>query len=257
MKTRLEYHICTDDEASYIEEDGIKYIPIYKTPKGNTAYSRFFGTEKLDKFVVKQPKPAYWKGDLEQLKRETLVTDYKTKYENELEIWNRIHPDNKGTLNTNGGLRLILPYLGTRLSWWLAKFPFRIIKTEEQLEFCQITLAVFLEVKRLHDLGLYHGDFNIDNIVLEKNEDSSFCAYIIDVDCVFNIATLSGCPPEWLVLESLLKYCNIEKYCQSDCPYEPGSSNYKLHLNIISIRKKIDDLYLELNRDHYTIKSIK
>jgi len=256
MKTRLEYHISTNDEESFIEEDGIKYIPLCQTPKGNTAYSRFFGTEKLDKFVVKQPKPAYWKGDREQLKRENLITEFKSKYEDELEKWNRIHPDYKATLNTNGGLRLVLPHLGTRLSWWLAKFPFRIVKTEEQLQFCQITLAVFLEVKRLHDLGLYHGDFNEDNIVLKKNVDGSFCAYVIDVECVSHI--LCGRPLEWTVLESLLTNCNIEKYyenCKSDCiPYKQGSSNYELQLNILSLKARIADLDFELNQEHSKLK---
>jgi hypothetical protein len=254
MKPRFEYHLSTKDEESYIEEEGVKYIPLCKAPKGNTAYTRFFGDEKLDKFVVKQPKPAKWRGDLDQLKRDDLIADYKARYENEFELWNRIHPNNKATLNIDGGLRLILPHLGTRLSWWLAKFPFRIIKTDEQLEFCQITLAVLLEVKRLHDLGLYHGDFNADNIVLNKNEEGSFRAYIVDVDCVFNINFLRGRPTEWGVLESLLNDCNVEKYYENfsndAIPYEQGSSNYKLQLNIVSLEAKVADLNLELNQEH-------
>lgn len=37
-------------------------------------------------------------------------------------------------------------------------------------------------VRKMHDIGIYHGDLHLKNILLKENHDGSFCAYIIDMD---------------------------------------------------------------------------
>lgn len=192
MKSTLEYHISNcnnDDESSFIEEEGSKFTPLGLTPHGTKARSRFFGADELPKFIVKQPKPQrkpYSFNDLlAALKDPELIIQYQKKYNNELEIWNLVYPENKGYLFTEHGIRLVLPKLpGTTLSSVLINFPMNAVTLEDKITLCQIALAVCHEFKRFHQLGLSHNDFNNDNILIEKKPNNTYRAYLIDFDNV-------------------------------------------------------------------------
>ena len=219
MKQKFEYHFSTnhsgstDDNESFIEDYETKYTSLGKTPCGNTAYSRFFGTPECAKFVVKQPKPNKKYYTLTDLKNPELNALYKDQYEHELEIWNLVYPENKARLVTNGGLRLILPKLpGERLSRVLFDLPHRAVTREDQLTFGQITLAVFCEFKRFYELGLSHNDFNQDNILIDEKQNGTFRAYLIDLDAVIKRDVFVS-NMEWLTLESLIQSTGgLEKY---------------------------------------------
>ncbi|HAT1971905.1 TPA: hypothetical protein JAN72_04840 [Legionella pneumophila] len=182
MKSKLQYHFstATNDDESYIEEDeGNKFTPNGVPSHGWTAWTRFFCYQnKSPKYVVKQPKPDKIRS-LSDLRDQKLNNEYnKSRYQHELDVWNLVHPDNKAYLFTDNGIRLVLPYLP-------GKTLFSFTSREEgQLTWCQLTQAVFCEFKRFTELGLKHCDMKYDNFLIERKQDGTFRAYIIDLDSV-------------------------------------------------------------------------
>ncbi|KTD46621.1 hypothetical protein Lrub_1543 [Legionella rubrilucens] len=215
MKGKLNYRFSDTDKGydSAIEEGSEEYIAQGLTPFGYTAYSRFFGSEKVVRFVVKQPKPVYWRGDKDELHDERLVTKYLSRYEAELDKWNQIHPEHPATLAVNQGIRLILPFLpGKTLTSILYQFPSYLSKVGDQVAYCKIALAVFKEVRRVHELGFYHGDFKCDNLLINESHEGVYRAYFIDCDGLALRSSLGGtCPPEWQILNHLLDHSGVIK----------------------------------------------
>ncbi|STY24858.1 hypothetical protein [Legionella taurinensis] len=214
MKGKLNYRFSDSDKGydSAIEEGSEKYRAQGRPPFGQTAYSRFFGSEKEIRFVVKQPKPMYWRGDKDELDGEGLIGKYLARYEVELSKWNQIHPEHPATLAVNQGIRLILPCLpGKPLTSILYQFPSNLSEVRDQLAYCKVALAVFKEVRRVHELGFCHGDFKCDNLLIDQAQ-GVYRAYLIDCDGLVLKSSLDGtCPPEWQILNHLLDHSGVIK----------------------------------------------
>ncbi|QRN02582.1 hypothetical protein GH742_01110 [Legionella sp. MW5194] len=215
MKGKLNYYFSDSDKGydSVIEEGNDNYKALGRTPFGHTAYSRFFGSEKEVRFVVKQPKPIYWRGDKGELNDEGLIAKYLAHYEMELSKWNQIHPEHPATLAVDKGLRLILPCLpGKPLMSILYQFPSNLSEARDQLAYCKIVLAVFKEVRRVHELGFCQGDFKCDNLLIDQIHEGKYRAYLIDCDGLILKSSLDGaCPPEWQIINHLLDHSGLIK----------------------------------------------
>lgn len=260
MQEKLTYHFAKDGYDSAIEDEKGKYHPKSKTPFGYTAYSRFFGSSQQVKYVVKQPKPAYWRGDKEELNDKELINKHRAHYEAELHKWNQIHPDHVAVLIVDSGIRLILPCLpGKPLTSVLYQFPSCLTEATERLAYAKIVLAVLKEIKRVHELGFYHGDFKCDNVLIEEGNNGLPRAYLIDCDGLFAMHTLEGtCPPEWLILEHLLDNLGVKSDDDKAC------LNY-IHLNLIQVNtepgkitdKELNSISQDLTRDGPTLIKVK
>ncbi len=223
MKSKLEYHFSAnaDGDESCIEDvDGNKFTPNGSPSHGWTAWTRFFGHQNQPpKYVVKQPRPDKVRSSSD-LRDKKLNNEWnRTRYQHELDIWNLVYPDNKAYLFTDNGIRLVLPYLPGKT---LFSFTSR---EEDQLAWCQLNHAVFCEFKRFTELGLKHCDLKYDNFLIERKQDGTFRAYIIDLDSVgklkpddqdydWNIVLASlfddtglkspdVCPPGYIALKSI------------------------------------------------------
>ncbi|HAZ7572224.1 hypothetical protein OQJ02_09865 [Legionella sp. PATHC032] len=255
MKSKLQYYFSTNenDDESYIEEDeGDEFTPNGVPSHGWTAWTRFFCHQNTSpKYVVKQPKPDKVRA-LSDLRDQKLNNEYnKRRYQHELDVWNLVHPGNKAYLFTDNGIRLVLPYLPGK-----TLFSF-ISREEDQLTWCQLTHAVFSEFKRFTELGLKHCDVKYDNFLIERKQDGTFRAYIIDLDSVgklnpndhdydwnivlaflFDDTGLKSpdvCPPGYIALKSI------------DTPVE----------NEFEARSKLDGIKKELSQKKPTLIRIK
>lgn len=259
MQGKLTYCFSNEGYDSAIEDEDGKYHPKSRTPFGYTAYSRFFGSTQEVKYVVKQPKPIYWRGDKAELNDKELVNKHRVHYEAELQKWNQIHPDHAAVLVVDSGIRLILPCLrGKPLTLVLYQFPSRLSEATDRLSYGKIVLAVLKEVKRVHELGFYHGDFKCDNVLIDVGDDGVPRAYLIDCDGLFARHTLDGtCPPEWLILEHLLDNLGVKSDDDKMC------LNY-IHLKVIPVTdqvkvtsKELDSIRQDLTRDGPTLLKVK
>jgi hypothetical protein len=174
------YASKTQRRSSVIEFKGETFSFISKPEAGNTADTRFFGTEQGEiRFVVKRPKSAK--------KGNALV---ESAYRREQGNWNTLYPDRKAELFIEDGLRLVLPYLPGETARHLSDDPLICL---------QQVHAVALAVWDLTKLGLYWWDFHPDNVLIDNQQDGTCKAYLIDLDRVFRIPSNNV----WPVLNSL------------------------------------------------------
>src|SRR5205085_8779175 len=104
---------------------------------------------------------------------------YENAYKRERDIWNIVYPTNKAELITEGGLRLVLPYIkGENLTKCISSDP--IIR-------CKQLLSVAYAIQAFHQLGWNYTDFNADNVLINEKSDGTFQAYLIDFDAIFEI----------------------------------------------------------------------
>ncbi len=190
IMTKCKYEFSNELKRSNstFELNGVIYTPLRGNPGGYTSINRFFGIENKPSFIVK--KPRYKSKDSEEI-----INFYATAYEKEKTIWNTVYPEKKADLfrDENGRIRLILPFLNASpVSYSLSDY------REDPLTYCQQILAIVDEVHRFHSLGLRHGDLKLDNILIEKKEDGTFKAYLIDFGNVYKISNPDHEDPDWI-----------------------------------------------------------
>ncbi|KTD41529.1 lipopolysaccharide kinase InaA family protein [Legionella parisiensis] len=199
-KYKYEFSNKLKKSNSTFELNGVIYTPLRGNPGGYTSINRFFGIENKPTFIVK--KPRYKSRDSEEI-----INFYATAYEKEKIIWNTVYPEKKAELfrDEDGRIRLVLPFLkASPVSYSLSNYH------EDPLIYCRQILAIVDELSRFHNLGLRHGDLKLDNILIEKKEDGTFRAYLVDFGNVYKISNSDHEDPDWiprdcnaLVLDSL------------------------------------------------------
>ncbi|HHT0593123.1 TPA: lipopolysaccharide kinase InaA family protein [Legionella anisa] len=173
---------------SILNLNGVRYAPIRGNPGGYTSINRFFGIENKPSFIVKRPR--YKNGDSKEI-----IDFYATTYEKEKTIWNTVYPEKKAELfrDEHGRIRLVLPFLNASpVSYSLIAYH------DDPLAYCHQILAIVDEVLRFHNLGLRHGDLKLDNILIEKKEDGTFKAYLVDFGDVYKISNSDNGDPDWI-----------------------------------------------------------
>ncbi len=174
----VQYIYAKNRRTSLIEsDDSTQFEPSGKPAAGYSAETRFFSDprSRTPQFVVKRPKYAKYYSKYEQPsieKNNRIDVILTAEYKRERELWNIFYPEKKAILFSDGGLRLILPYLpGQTLSQ---------TETSDRLTRYQIALAIARAFKKLHTFKLYYSDLNSDNILIEKRADNIFEAHLID-----------------------------------------------------------------------------
>lgn len=174
----IRYIYAKTRRSSLIEgDDGTQFEPKGKPAAGYSAETRFFSPplSSAPQFVVKRPKYAAYYSRYEEhsiQKNNKIDAQLTQEYERERDLWNLFYPEKKAILFSDGGPRLILPYLpGHTLSQ--TEIPNRLTR-------CQIALAIARAFKKLHAFNLYYNDLNDDNILIEKRADNTFEAHLID-----------------------------------------------------------------------------
>ncbi len=210
---------------SIIEENGHTFTPLTSKPKKNTTmtHSRFFGQSKTDTreeritHLVKEPRLDSIKTN--KKKYDAAIARIKKEYEQEQAVWNQIHPNKKAELifTTEKELRLVLPYLpGTLLSEYDSEQPADALIT------CQKVLAIVDALTRLDKLGYCYGSFSCNNVLLEKNSDGSFQAYLIGLSNIHETKKFQS-NAHWTLLNAFLysvptlqdrEYSSFEKLTQ-------------------------------------------
>ena len=118
--------------------------------------------------------------------------DFAAKeFDKERQKWDIVYPDKPATLviHKDYGPRLILHFLpGKTLNWWLNN-----IEHGDTLTESRVWLALAYAFKNLASKGLYPSDTIGNNVLVDRQEDGSFQAYVIDFGgvsyCDCNIAT--------------------------------------------------------------------
>lgn len=165
-------------------KDGNTYTAIGVPSAGNSADTRFFGKGKERKFVVKRPKYYGKFGLYDENTINNINHNFESAYRKEQEVWNIVYPDNKAELLIEGGLRLVLPYFpGDTLSACLSR---------DEITCCQQLLSVAYAVRHFNRSGFAYGDFNTDNVLIDKKANGTFQAYLIDFHAVRNINDRMG-----------------------------------------------------------------
>ena len=174
----ISYIYAKDRRTSLIGgEDNAQFEPSGKPAAGYTAETRFFAApfSVIPKFVVKCPKYSGFYSRYSQpsiIEKNAIDVRLKSAYERERDLWNLFYPEKTAVLFSNGGLRLVLPYLPYKT--------LRQIDIPDRLSRCQIALAIAYAFKKLYALKLYYNDLNEDNILIEKRAGNIFKAHLID-----------------------------------------------------------------------------
>ncbi|HTM64258.1 MAG TPA: lipopolysaccharide kinase InaA family protein [Gammaproteobacteria bacterium] len=200
-------HKTPSRQASCIKTtDGNEYIPIGRPGSGNSAYTRFFGTKEAKKFIVKRPKYFDQFGEYDEAKLKVIENTLESEYRSEQHAWNLLYPEMPAQLITEGGLRLILPFLpGETLTSCISN---------DELTRCQQLLSAAIAVQQLHQCGLKYSDFNTDNILIKQKHDGTFRAYLIDLNGMQDINNPGGCQ-ELLALNILAEWKDHDTHYES------------------------------------------
>jgi hypothetical protein len=144
---------------------------------GYTSDNRFFGKGKEKIFVVKRPKYFNKNGvsfSEEEIKK--IDIGHEDSYRKEQEVWNAVYPDNKATIFTEEGIRLVLPYIPCE-TLAVSLFDDKLIR-------CQQLLSVAYAVQKFNQLRFTYSDFNLDNVLIEEKLNGVFHAYLIDFHAI-------------------------------------------------------------------------
>jgi hypothetical protein len=194
---------------SFIEDsngrrDGTVGVP----GAGATAETRFFGQGIDIRFVVKRPKYYDRYGPFSSERICAMDRIFLEGYRREQQIWNLVYPENKADVFTEGGLRLVMPYLpGKTLTFWTNQ-------NLNELTLYQIFLSVAFAVRRFHQLGFKYSDFNTDNVLVAQKPDGSFEAYLIDFEATHKVNEFGG-SQELNALNILLPGSNWDSHYKS------------------------------------------
>ncbi|AUH72590.1 serine/threonine protein kinase [Legionella sainthelensi] len=161
------------------------FLECKRPHSGCTTDSRFFAKKGTNEpqYIVKRilPKKIDLYGSTPE-KRLKLFNFATIEFESELDKWNLVYPNFKGRIvfNQEFGPRLILPCLpGQELGWWLNHINFGDTITE-----AKIWLAVAYALRDLETKNLYQNDILEPNILVNKQDNGVFKAYVIDFGSV-------------------------------------------------------------------------
>lgn len=193
-------------KSSYILSfDGDISTPIGRPAAGSSADTRFFGHHQCINYVVKRPHYKNKFGSYSPDRIRRIEANHLKSYQKEMRVWNEVYPDRRASLFTEQGLRLVLPYLpGKRLSAALCS---------NRKERCKQLLSVAKALKHLYHIGYKYTDFNTDNVLIDKQEDGGYKAYLIDFACM---QPYDGCGLQELnILNILFHTYSFQQHCHS------------------------------------------
>lgn len=210
-----------------IDAVGRDHVFMSRPYAGNTAYTRFFGNENSEQFVVKSPKYFDRFGiEMSASEKQNMDHSFIDSYKKEVAIWNQVYPNNQAQLFTENGLRMVLPKLpGKNMSRCLS---------DDRLTRCLQLLAAVNAVDHLHQIGYKYSDFNLDNVLLAQNSNGEWAAFLIDFDCMQSVN--NNCGSQELQMLNILYH----------------HSDFKSHSkNLADLRAKILQEIISLNPNDF------